>query len=93
MTAFYEVLTTMASGVLIAAIVFGTLFPVSGRALRWRLHTFLLHKQPPDNAVPEPHSLLLMALILLAILGVPHPRDCNWICSAYGLASQGACAR
>src|SRR5579884_791922 len=80
MTAFYEVITTMASGALIAAIVFGTLYHASGKAVRWHLRTFLFERHPPDNAVPEPHSLVVLSVVLLAILGVPLiPAVFNWI--------------
>lgn len=80
MTAFYEVLTTMASGSLLAAIVFATLLQTPSTGVRWHLRTFLFEKHPPDNAVPEPWSLLVLALVLLAILGVPLlPPVFNWI--------------
>lgn len=71
LTAFYEVLTTMASGVLVAAVLFAVLFPEHADGTHWHLRDYLFRKHPPTEAVPAPHSLLILALILLGVLGVP----------------------
>jgi hypothetical protein len=71
LTAFYEVLTTMASGVLVAAVLFGMMGreisgPVDGSALRG-----LVRLQEPGSAGLDPRLLALLALALLGAVGLP----------------------
>jgi hypothetical protein len=71
LTAFYEVLTTMASGVLVAAILFGVMGleasdPPDWSALRW-----LLRMQEPGTTGLDPRLLALLSLALAAVVGLP----------------------
>jgi hypothetical protein len=71
MTALYEVLTTMASGVLLSAVLFGLLGPDTGTAWEpgslWRL----VVAEHRDDAVVDRKVLVLLSLGLLAVVGAP----------------------
>jgi uncharacterized membrane protein YbhN (UPF0104 family) len=71
LTAFYEVLTTMASGVLLAAVVFALLAADTGSAMDWDTFRGLLRMQAPESAVLDRRVLVLLALLLLVPVGLP----------------------
>jgi hypothetical protein len=71
LTSFYEVLTTMAAGVLLASVVFALQAPDLSLALDWRAFRRLFLLQPPDTVGHAEEGLLLLALALLAVLGIP----------------------
>lgn len=70
-TALYEVLATMASGVLLSAILFTTLFREPHGGERWNLLAYLFDKQPSPDAVPDFRGLVVLSVALLGVLGVP----------------------
>jgi hypothetical protein len=74
-TAFYEVLTTMASGALLSAVLFALLAPDTGTALTWdSLGAFLRLKTPPGQVVDRKLSVLLaLGLFVLCLLPLLPP--------------------
>jgi hypothetical protein len=71
MTAFYEVLTTMASGALLAAILLSILGPDSPAPVKWSLLWGLFAGDRPDANLLDRMILVGLALVLLALVGVP----------------------
>jgi uncharacterized membrane protein YbhN (UPF0104 family) len=71
LTTFYEVLTTMASGVLLAAVLFALLLPATSATLDWEGFRRLITLQSPEQGVLHRGALVLLALCLLAPCGVP----------------------
>src|SRR5262249_20181882 len=69
LTAFYEVLTTMAAGVLLAALLFLFLGPDSGARIDWDSLRGLFRLQMPASAVLDRKVFVLLALVLLLPLG------------------------
>jgi hypothetical protein len=71
-TAFYEVLTTMASGALLAAILLWFVGPETTTGLDWPLLWKVLTSQErPSEAVFDGHFLSLIALILFGVIILP----------------------
>jgi uncharacterized membrane protein YbhN (UPF0104 family) len=70
LTAFYEVLATMASGALVAAILFSLLGTAGVGPEGAELHR-LLRLEWPEGGVLGRASAVLMALLLLAATGLP----------------------
>jgi uncharacterized membrane protein YbhN (UPF0104 family) len=66
LTAFYEVLVTMATGVLLAALVFAILGPATSGTFDWETVRKLLRLEQPYGAAVDWKILVLLALILLA---------------------------
>jgi hypothetical protein len=69
LTAFYEVLTTMAAGVLLAAVMFLILGPDSAAPVDWDALRGLFRLQVPAAAVLDRKVFVLLALILFLPLG------------------------
>ncbi len=70
LTAFYEVLTTMTSGALLAAVLFALFGPETTAGLDWGALGQLLRLQAPE-AAPDRKLLVLLALVLLGPLVLP----------------------
>jgi hypothetical protein len=71
-TAFYEVLTTMATGVLVALVLFVMQVPAWFAPWDWDTLGRLLRADPePDTSPLDPRILALLALGLLVPLGIP----------------------
>jgi hypothetical protein len=70
LTAFYEVLTTMASGALMAAVLFALLMPDTAAALNWDALKNLFLLQAEETDLPDRKVLVLLALALFAPFGV-----------------------
>ncbi|MBV9122387.1 MAG: flippase-like domain-containing protein [Planctomycetes bacterium] len=70
-TSFYEVFTTMASGVLLSAILFAFLWPSNPTTERWPILRHLLSGQESEIPVADRKGLVLTDLMLLAIVGIP----------------------
>jgi uncharacterized membrane protein YbhN (UPF0104 family) len=66
LTAFYEVLTTMASGALLAAVLFALLMPDTAVALDWTMLRSLFFLQAEGTDLPDRRVLVLLALALFA---------------------------
>ena len=71
LTAFYEVLTTMASGVLLAVIVLALLAPDADVAFDWTILLQLLRLETPEVALLDRKLLVALALLLLVPLALP----------------------
>jgi uncharacterized membrane protein YbhN (UPF0104 family) len=69
LTTFYEVLTTMAAGALVAALLF-PLVGTAGTAPHWDTLRQLARLQAPPEGVPTVAATLL-AVLLLLVTGVP----------------------
>ncbi len=67
----YEVLATMASGVLLAAGLIVLLLPMSQSSAGWPLLRYLLVPAAPQPTQPDRMELLLLALGLVAAVGIP----------------------
>ncbi|HEV3261911.1 MAG TPA: lysylphosphatidylglycerol synthase domain-containing protein [Gemmataceae bacterium] len=70
-TALYEVLTTMAGGVLLAAVLFAWLLPDVGAAGHGAILRRLLRKDVAEDVAPDRTGLVLLSLGLFAALGTP----------------------
>lgn len=80
MTSFFEVLTTMTSGVLLAALLFGLLSPHTADYLNWQLVGELLRLETPTSPMLDRNSLVILSLGLAAGIGIPIlPPVFNWI--------------
>lgn len=71
MTTFYEVLMTMASGVLLAAMLFALVTPETASSLHWETLRDLVQLKTPDDAALDRVTLVLLSLGLFAVVGVP----------------------
>jgi len=69
LTAFYEVLTTMAAGALLAALLFFVLLPDTGAAFDWEALWGLFRLDAPAAAVLDRTIFVLFALVLYGIIG------------------------
>lgn len=89
LTSFYEVLTTMASGALLALLLFGLLAPVSGPALNWTELKRLAQLEAPEGGLGRT-ILVAFAALLLAVTLVPlWPAVFNRFASSLPSASPG----
>ena len=80
MTAFYEVLTTMAAGVLLSAVLLGWLGPETGTIGDRASLRRVLIMQEHDFIVLDREVLLFLSLALLAVVGLPIiPGVFNWL--------------
>jgi hypothetical protein len=70
-SSFYEVLTTMAGGTLLAALLCAALLPIRNAPLSRESFRWLLHPDAADYNRPDGKILAVFALILTAIVGVP----------------------
>jgi hypothetical protein len=70
LTAFYEVLVTMATGVLLAALLFGLLGPATAAPVDWETFWKLLRLKGRDEAAVDWKILVLLALILLVPIAI-----------------------
>jgi hypothetical protein len=70
LTSFYEVLTTMAAGALLAALLFAYLGTGGGESFDLAQLTRVLWEQPEDAALSRGEAVLLAAL-LLAVTALP----------------------
>lgn len=78
LTAFYEVLTTMAAGVLVAAVLFAVLGADAGAGLNAETLGYLLRlEQPGAGGLQRPVVVLLAALLFAAFLVALHPAVFN----------------
>lgn len=81
LTSFYEVLTTMAAGVLVAAVLFTVLgtgvAPVGDELSIETLRHLLLREQPGESGVPWLAAVLVSALMFGAFLVPLHPAIFN----------------
>ena len=69
LTSFYEVLTTMAAGVLVAAILFAVLGADAGAGLNAEtLRRLLMMEQPADVGLQRPVVVMLSALLFLGLV-------------------------
>jgi uncharacterized membrane protein YbhN (UPF0104 family) len=69
-TSTYEVLTTMAAGMLLALVLFALLAPDTSAGLDWAVLEQLYTQQVAPEVVLDRQVLVLLALVLLAPLGV-----------------------
>ncbi len=78
LTAFYEVLTTMAAGVLVAAVLFAVLGTDAGAGLNAEtLRHLLWLEQPGEGGVQRSVAVLLSLLLFAAFLVPLHPAIFN----------------
>jgi uncharacterized membrane protein YbhN (UPF0104 family) len=70
-TAVFEVLTTMAVGALLAAIFFALQAPDTFPLSDWSALSHILTEKTPDTSAGDRKVLVLIALLLLALLGIP----------------------
>jgi glycosyltransferase 2 family protein len=70
-TAIYEVLTTMSTGALLAAVFFALQAPDTLPISDWSALSHILTDRAPDTSAGDRKVLVLIALFLLAILGIP----------------------
>jgi hypothetical protein len=78
LTSFYEVLVTMASGVLVAAVLFAVLGADAGAGLNAAtLRHLLWLEQPGEGGLQRPVVVLLSALLFVAIVVPLHPAIFN----------------
>jgi uncharacterized membrane protein YbhN (UPF0104 family) len=74
LTSFFEVLTTMAAGVLVAAVLFAVLGADAGAGLNAETLRHLLRlEQPGEGGLQRPVVVLLSALLFVAIVVPLHP--------------------
>src|SRR5262249_10154940 len=71
MTSFYEVLTTMTSGALTAAVLFALVGPRTNEGLNWHLLGELLRLETPTSPMLDRSVLTLLSLGLAAAIGIP----------------------
>ena len=78
LTSFYEVLTTMAAGVLVAAVLFVVLGTDAGAGLnRDTLRHLLWLEQPGEGGLQRPVVVLIASLLFVAIVVPLHPSIFN----------------
>ena len=86
LTAFYEVLTTMAAGVLVAALVFALLGTDAGAGLNaGTLRSLLWMEQPGEGGVQRSVVVSLSALLFVAFLVPLHPPIFNRLAHRFSL--------
>jgi uncharacterized membrane protein YbhN (UPF0104 family) len=71
MTSFYEVLTTMTAGALLAAILFALVGPTGAGAVDWDTFVDLLRMRHPESVVVGRNALVLLSLGLMVACGFP----------------------
>ena len=74
LTSFYEVLITMSSGALLAAILFGLQAGSFTSPVDWQVfgrNWQIIWGGKAEAAPVDPHALCLLALLLLLVLGIP----------------------
>lgn len=71
MAAFYEVLTTMTGGVLLAAVLFAVLVPDRGALPDWSTIKALFTLRLDDSAALDREVLVALALLLALPVGLP----------------------
>src|SRR5262249_25147666 len=71
LTAFYEVLTTMASGALLAVVLLALFAADTAAAVEWETLWRLLHLETPETAVLDRKLLVVLALLLLGPMVLP----------------------
>jgi uncharacterized membrane protein YbhN (UPF0104 family) len=80
LTSFYEVLTTMASGVLVAAVLFAVLGADAGAGLRAETLGRLLRLDlPAEGGLQRSVVVLLAALLFVALIVPLQPAVFNWL--------------
>jgi hypothetical protein len=80
LTSFYEVLTTMAAGVLLAAGLFALLAPDTGTPLDWNTLVSLACLEPPAEGGVDRTTAVLLSLLLLGPIGLSIvPPLFNWL--------------
>ncbi|MGH7170427.1 MAG: hypothetical protein ACRELG_09145, partial [Gemmataceae bacterium] len=78
LTSFYEVLMTMASGVLVAAVLFAVLGTDAGASLNAEMLRHLLWlEQPDEGGLQRPVVVLIASLLFVAIVVPLHPAIFN----------------
>ena len=78
LTTFYEVLTTMAAGVLVAALLFAVLGADAGAGLNTEtLRHLLWLEQPGEGGLQRPVVVLIASLLFFAIVLPLHPAIFN----------------
>jgi uncharacterized membrane protein YbhN (UPF0104 family) len=70
-TAIYEVLTTMSVGALLAAVFFAVQAPDTFPITDWSALGHILRDRAPDTSAGDRKVLVLIALFLLALVGIP----------------------
>ncbi len=71
MTSFYEVLTTMAGGTVLAAVLVWFLLPNTTTGFDWHILRRLMALHESGAELPDRRVLVAFALLLLAPIGVP----------------------
>lgn len=71
MSSFYEVLTTMTAGVLLAALLFALLAPRTTERLHWDLVGQLLRLETPSRPMLDRNALVVLSLGFAAGVGMP----------------------
>jgi uncharacterized membrane protein YbhN (UPF0104 family) len=71
LTAFYEVLTSMAAGALLAAVLLLALLPDPSAALDWQALGRVVASRSLDQVVLHPGALVLLALALFVPIALP----------------------
>lgn len=80
LTSFYEVLTTMAAGVLVAAVLFAAIGTDAGAGMNADTLLHLLWMEHPgEDGVQRSVAVLLSALLFAAFLVPLHPAIFNWL--------------
>ena len=69
MTSFYEVLTTMSAGVLLAAVLFAILGPDPSEPFSWQVLGEIVRLERPESVVLGRWALALLSLGLLVAIG------------------------
>jgi hypothetical protein len=70
-TAFYEVLTTMAAGALLSAVLFALLAPDTGATLTWDALRDIVRLETPPGGVVDRKTCVVLALGLFAACVTP----------------------
>jgi glycosyltransferase 2 family protein len=71
LTIFYEVITAMASGALLATVLFAFLAPSSGATLDWEALMKLVRLEAPGAGVLERSAVVPLAGLMLAVTLIP----------------------
>jgi uncharacterized membrane protein YbhN (UPF0104 family) len=71
LTAFYEVLVTMASGLLVAAVLFAALAPVTRTGIEFELFQRIYTRQAVSHEVIDRNTAVVLALLFLAPVLTP----------------------
>ena len=80
MTSFYDVLTTMSVGALIAALLFAVRIQDFSAALDWSDFGRLVPRETVLGSAIDPKVFVLLSLFLLLLIGIPIlPPVFNWI--------------